>query len=391
MASTTSRDDRCPLASTGEFLSDVDTPALILDMETFEGNLAAMKEWLISHNIGRKERGDRPLHLRPHAKTHKTAEVALKQISHGGAVGVCVQKLDEASAILDGGVDDILVTNQIVGKKKIARLVSLLRHASKPKIDVIVDSALNVHNIASHLERESESNDLALGVLIEINGGQNRCGVESRNEESIVEIYRSIESYAGLTFRGLHCYGGNLQHVRSPAERQSLVMAGPIAAAERARNSLAKIGVSCDIITGGGTGTFQFEADGGVHNEIQPGSYAFMDVDYSLNDDGKDRFENALFVHTSVVSTASSPGERTVVDAGSKAVSLDCGPPCVTRLDINQGLSGSIDEGFTYECGGDEHGILIHSSDMCGKVLNEGDTLRMIPGHIDPTVNMHDW
>lgn len=369
----------CP-AKIGDKLSDVDTPALIINQNAFERNLDRMHKYVSSL--------DRKVLLRPHAKTHKCAAIANLQIQKFGAVGMCCQKLDEAEALIDGGVRDVFVTNEIIGTKKIWRLCQL---AKKANISVIVDS---VHNV-KELSEAAVTQGVELEVLIEVNGGQNRCGVNVHDGSSAcVSIAKEICASQALRFKGIHCYGGSLQHVRSVAERRQLVMDGPVARAKIARDALAEVGISCDIITGAGTGTYPFEVEGGVHNELQPGSYAMMDVDYRANEDGKDVFEPALFVHTTVVSKAVDASGRAVVDAGMKALSLDSGPPQLFTAGAGDsvgsngiGLANLSCRDVRYECGGDEHGILVGGVSQ----LQVGDMVRLIPGHVDPTVNMHKF
>ena len=214
-----------------------------------------------------------------------------------------------------------------------------------------------------------------------------RCGVNVSRQmggtDACVEIAREIISSSPcLTFKGIHCYGGFLQHIRSETERRQKVLAEPVENARIALDALIAAGITCDIVTGAGTGSYKMEVEGGVHNELQPGSYCFMDVDYSKNERGYEVFENALYIHTMVISKAVSHSTRAVVDAGMKALSLDSGPPSPLNGFID-GTNVMTDVEFLN--GGDEHGIL------CGNVcdLKVGDTVRLIPGHIDPTVNMH--
>jgi 3-hydroxy-D-aspartate aldolase len=370
----------CP-AKIGDRLSEVETPALVVHRSALERNLQRMKDYMDSINAD-SARPLAPVYLRPHAKTHKCADVARLQIEKYGAVGICCQKLDEAEAMIDGGVMDILITNSIIGTIKIDRLCELAKRA---KISVLVDDVQNVKDI-----REASSRAGAqLAVLIEVNGGQNRCGVNVTGgpggADIVVALAREIAASAPtLTFKGIHCYGGFLQHIRLSEERRDRVLAEPVANARIAKDALIAAGINCDIVTGAGTGSYTTEVEGGVHNELQPGSYCFMDADYGNNCDGYDVFENALFIHTMVMSKAVNGATRAVLDAGLKALSLDSGPPVA----INGYLDGrDVKQGVEFLNGGDEHGIL------SGNVsdLKVGDTVRLIPGHIDPTVNMHNF
>lgn len=250
---------------------------------------------------------------------------------------------------------------------------------------MLVDSVQNVRDI----KEAAHQIGAKLDVLIEVNGGQQRCGINVSEGEGGTDVClmlarEIIESGPELTFKGIHCYGGFLQHVRSADERRERVLAEPVSNARIAVNALLAAGISCEIVTGAGTGSYKAEVEGGVHNELQPGSYCFMDVDYGNNSDGYDVFENALFIHAMVISKAVDSSCRAVLDSGLKAISLDSGPPVA----INGYTNGKdVMSGVEFLNGGDEHGIL------SGNVshLNVGDTVRLIPGHIDPTVNMHHF
>ncbi|HET7767016.1 MAG TPA: DSD1 family PLP-dependent enzyme, partial [Burkholderiales bacterium] len=313
-------------ASVGTALDDVDTPALVVDLDALEGNIARMAQAM--------ERS--PVRLRPHAKSHKCAEIARRQIA-AGAVGVCAQKVSEAEALVAGGVADVMVTNEIVGARKVARLARLAREA---RVAVLADDAGNV----ADLEAAAGAERVRLEVLVEIDVGARRCGVEPR--EPALALARAIAGCRNLRFAGLHAYHGAAQHLRSAAERRAAIAA----AADKARMTKALIegaGIACGTVTGAGTGTFLLESASRVFDEIQPGSYVFMDADYGRNawEEGWPRFEQSLFVLTAVMSTP-APG-RAVVDAGLKASSVDSGMPLVYQR-----------EGVEYAKASDEHGVL---------------------------------
>jgi D-serine deaminase-like pyridoxal phosphate-dependent protein len=346
-----------PPASVGIALEEVDTPALVLDLDALEGNLVRMADAV-------KKSGVR---LRPHAKSHKCAEIARAQIA-AGAVGVCCQKVSEAEALVRGGVADVLVTNEIVGKQKIARLARLVREA---KVGVLADDAGNVGD----LDAAARAEGVRLDVLIEIDVGAHRCGIEPG--EPALALARRVASSRGLRFAGLHAYHGSVQHVRDPGERRAAIAA----AAEKARLTKTLIenaGIACETITGAGTGTFLLESASRVFNEIQPGSYVFMDADYNRNlwEEGWPRFEQSLFVLATVMS-APSPGHA-VLDAGLKASSVDSGLPQVHER-----------PGVEYVRASDEHGVLKIAVGARAPAL--GEKLLLVPGHCDPTVNLYDW
>lgn len=305
-----------------------------------------------------------------------------------------------------------------MGKKKIQRLAdiaSLYPHAS---LSVVVDDERNVVDISNCMaaaekvraQRERytgarkdsergggrESAPMpSIGVLIEINGGQNRCGVSPFQTEKIVSLAHKIQEQPLLQFKGIQCYGGNLQHVRSAEERGRLVKENVVSSAEAAMRALAAAGIDCEIVTGGGTGTFPFEVSSGCYTEIQPGSYCLMDVDYCANHDSM--FEPALFIHSTIISDAVQfvQGRQVVIDAGVKAISFDSGMPVLTDQNVNFGLTSKRAANVEYKNGGCEHGILTSlegSGEVnVGAALQVGGTVRLIPGHVDPTVNMHNW
>jgi 3-hydroxy-D-aspartate aldolase len=343
-------------ASVGIRLEEVDTPALIVDLDALEGNIARMARAVAD-----------PVRLRPHAKSHKCAEIAKRQIA-AGAVGVCAQKVSEAEALVVGGVADVLVTNEVVGKPKVERLARLARDA---KVAVLADDAGNV----AELDAAARDARVRLDVLVEVDVGAHRCGVPPG--EPALALAKWISECKSLRFAGLHAYHGAAQHLRPAAERRAVIAA----AAEMARGTKAMIGkegIACETITGAGTGTFMLEGGSRVFNEIQPGSYVFMDADYSRNawEEGWPRFEQSLFVLSSVMS-APAP-ERAVVDAGLKASSVDSGMPLVHGR-----------PGVEYAKASDEHGVLKIAAGA--KAPRLGEKLLLVPGHCDPTVNLYDW
>ena len=344
-------------AEIGMPVAVVDTPALLLDLDAFERNLA---------NMAGAVRG-MEMRLRPHAKSHKCPEIARRQVALG-AVGVCCQKVSEAEALIRGGIADVLVTNEVIGAPKLARLARLARDA---RVGVCADAARNVADLAAAAAAEG----IQLDVLVEINVGANRCGVEPG--EPALALARQIAAARNLRFAGLHAYQGSAQHLRSVAERRAAILrAADLAAATR--DLLGANGIDCGLITGAGTGTFPLEAASGVYNELQPGSYPFMDADYSRNqvDDSWPHFEQSLFVLATVMSRPTA--ERAVVDAGLKASSVDSGMPQVWKL-----------PGVEFVKASDEHGVLRVAPGATGAAL--GEKLMLVPGHCDPTVNLYDW
>ncbi|HWA12054.1 MAG TPA: DSD1 family PLP-dependent enzyme, partial [Burkholderiales bacterium] len=345
-------------ARPGQSLSEVDTPALLLDLDAFERNLDRLDRTLAAHKV----------RVRPHAKSHKCPEIALRQMAHG-AVGVCCQKVSEAEAMVEGGVMNVMVSNEVVGAQKLARLAGLARRA---RVSVCVDDRQNV----ADLDAAARAAGVKLDVLVEVNVGANRCGVEPG--APAVALARAVAGTKNLRFAGLHAYQGAAQHARSPAERQAAI-ARAVEGVRTTTELLAQDGLKADVITGAGTGTYLLEAGSGVYNEIQPGSYVFMDADYNRNLDEAGKplqvFEQSLFVWATVMSHAVAG--RAVVDAGLKALSVDSGMPLVADL-----------PGVEYLKASDEHGVLALAP---GSRIAVGDKVRLIPGHCDPTVNLYDW
>lgn len=345
-----------PPALIGMALDRVDTPALVLDLDALEGNLLRMAASVAASGV----------RLRPHAKSHKCAEIARRQIA-AGAVGVCCQKVSEAEALAAGGVADVLVTNEIVGAAKTSRLARLGREA---KVAVLADDERNV----AELDAAARAERVRLDVLVEIDVGANRCGVLPG--EPALALARRIAGCRNLRFAGLHAYHGAAQHLRSAPQRRAAIAA----ACDQARATQALIeaaGIACETVTGAGTGTFMLESASRVFNEIQPGSYVFMDADYNRNawEEGWPRFAQSLFVLATVMSTPAR--DRAVVDAGLKASSVDSGMPQVYER-----------PGVEYVKASDEHGVLGISAGAGAPRL--GEKILLVPGHCDPTVNLYD-
>ncbi len=342
-------------AQPGIALADVDTPSLILDLDAFERNLQRLQESL----AGRK------ILLRPHAKSHKCPQIALRQIALG-AVGVCCQKVSEAEAMVEGGVRDVLVANEVVGAAKLKRLAALARQA---KVTVCVDDAGNV----AQLDVAARDFGVVLDVLVEINVGANRCGVEPG--EPALKIAQAIVACKNLRYAGLQAYQGGAQHLRKVEERRTAIDAA-VAGIERTLTLIEQAGIPRGKVTGAGTGTYMFEAASKIYDELQVGSYIFMDADYAKNDwteSGIPRFEHSLFVWTTVMSRTRP--DIAIVDAGLKASSVDSGMPRVA------------DSKAEFLKASDEHGV-IQINGAPGFAL--GDKIRLIPGHCDPTVNLYD-
>lgn len=341
--------------------ADIQTPCLVLDLDALERNIIKMGDFA-------KEMGMRH---RVHGKMHKSVDVALLQERLGGSCGVCCQKVSEAEAFVRGGIKDVLVSNQVRDLAKIDRLARLPKLGARTIC--CVDDVANVADLSAAAVKHGTE----IECLVEIDCGAGRCGVQTTKD--VVKIATAIDAADGLKFAGLQAYQGAMQHLEDFNQRKVKIDIA-VAMVVDAVASLNAQGLECDIVGGGGTGSYYFEGQSGVYNELQCGSYAFMDADYGriLDNQGKridqGEWQNALFLLTSVMSHAKA--DKAICDAGLKAQSVDSGLPVVFgRTDVEY-----------IKCS-DEHGVI---ADPDG-VLKIGEKLKLVPGHCDPTCNIHDW
>ncbi len=340
---------------------DIQTPCLILDLDALERNVRKM---------GERARAMGVRH-RAHGKMHKSVDVAKLQEALGDSVGVCCQKVSEAEVFVRGGIKDVLVSNQVRDAAKIDRLARMPKLGAR--ILVCVDDPDNVADLSAAAQKHGTE----LECLVEIDCGAGRCGVTT--SQDVVHIARLIDAAPGLKFGGIQAYQGAMQHLDLYEERKAKIDIA-VDMVKDAVQALKSQGLECDIVGGGGTGSYYFEGNSGVYNELQCGSYAFMDADYGriLDKDGKridaGEWENSLFLLTSVMSHAKP--DKAIVDAGLKAQSVDSGLPVVFgRKDVEY-----------IKCS-DEHGVVADPE----RALKVNDKLRLVPGHCDPTCNVHDW
>ena len=341
--------------------ADIQTPCLVVDLDALERNIVKMGNFA-------KEMGVRH---RVHGKMHKSVDIALLQEKLGGSCGVCCQKVSEAEVFARGGIKDVLVSNQVRDPQKIKRLARIPKLGARTLC--CVDDVTNVADLSAAAVAEGTQ----IECLVEIDCGAGRCGVNTT--EAVVEIAKAIEAAPGLKFGGIQAYQGAMQHMDEYSARKAKIDIA-VAQVKDAVDTLASMGIECDIVGGGGTGSYYFEGNSGVYNELQCGSYAFMDADYGriLDKDGnridQGEWENALFILTSVMSHTKA--DKAICDAGLKVQSVDSGLPFIFgRTDVE------------YVKCSDEHGVI---SDPKG-VLAINDQLRLVPGHCDPTCNVHDW
>ncbi|MCU0800725.1 MAG: DSD1 family PLP-dependent enzyme [Rhodobacteraceae bacterium] len=340
---------------------DIQTPCLVLDLDALERNIKKMGDYARAHGMRH----------RVHGKMHKSVDVALLQERLGGSVGVCCQKVSEAEVFARGGIKDVLVSNQVRDLAKIDRLARI------PKLGARAICCVDMGDNVADLSAAAVRHGTTIECLVEIDCGAGRCGVKTTPE--VVALAKAIDAAPGLKFAGIQAYQGAMQHMDSYEDRKAKI-ALAVAQVKDAVDTLKADGMVCDIVGGGGTGSYYFESTSGVYNELQCGSYAFMDADYGriLDKDGKridqGEWENALFILTSVMSHAKA--DKAIVDAGLKAQSVDSGLPVIYgRTDVK------------YVKCSDEHGVV---EDPQG-VLKVNDKLRLVPGHCDPTCNVHDW
>ncbi|MBW4710078.1 DSD1 family PLP-dependent enzyme [Roseobacter sp. YSTF-M11] len=348
-------------AAIGMDEAQIATPCLVLDLDALERNIMKMGDWARDHGMRH----------RVHGKMHKSVDVALLQEKLGGSCGVCCQKVSEAEVFARGGIKDVLVSNQVRQPEKIDRLARLPKLGARTIC--CVDDVENVADLSEAATRHGTE----IECLVEIDCGAGRCGVTTT--PAVVEIAKAIDAAPGLKFAGIQAYQGAMQHMDSYDDRKAKIDIA-VAQVKDAVDTLKAEGLECDIVGGGGTGSYYFEGNSGVYNELQCGSYAFMDADYGriLDKDGnridQGEWENALFILTSVMSHAKA--DKAIVDAGLKAQSVDSGLPTIFGRDDVEYVKCS-----------DEHGVV---ADPDG-VLKVNDKLKLVPGHCDPTCNVHDW
>ncbi|MBL7002699.1 MAG: DSD1 family PLP-dependent enzyme [Gammaproteobacteria bacterium] len=346
-------------AAVGMDESEIQTPCLVLDLDAFEHNIGVMRDFIHKHGIRH----------RLHGKMHKSVDVAKYQIEQGDACGVCCQKVSEAEVFARAGIKDVLVSNQVRDPAKIDRLAQLPNFGARTIC--CIDDIDNVVDLSAAAVKHGNE----IEVLVEIDCGAGRCGVSAG--QPVVDIAKAVDSAAGLKFAGIQAYQGAMQHMKSYEDRKGMIDIA-IDMVKQSVDMLKDEGLECDIVGGGGTGSYYFEGSSGIYNELQCGSYAFMDADYQTIDDENgnpiSEFKNALFIFTSVMSHAKA--DKAICDAGLKAQTLDSGLPYIFgRNDVEY-----------IKCS-DEHGVI---SDPEG-ALKINEKLKLVPGHCDPTCNVHDW
>ncbi|GKT65783.1 metal-activated pyridoxal enzyme [Colletotrichum tofieldiae] len=339
----------------GDRLDSLDTPSMIVDLDLMEANIKKLFDSLLPTGVN----------IRPHLKTTKSAILAGK-LAAAGAKGCCVAKVSEAEAITAAGFDDILITCEIIGAPKVKRLVDLFK--KNKKIRIVVDSEFGATAINHALEEAGVEEPIL--TLIDLDVGLHRTGVAAG--EPALALARHIGNLQHLRLIGVQGYEGHLQHLHDREDRKKQCLESMKTLTETAE-ALRKAGFGIEVVTTGGTGTAEFCASVPGVTELQPGSFIFMDTDYR-NAVGS-FYSNSLTLLATVVS---KQGERQVtIDTGLKSLTTD------------SGLAECKDRRYEHANLGDEHGSL--SWDEGTPALAVGDRVEMVPSHIDPTINLHDW
>lgn len=342
--------DYLPLPGTP--VEELDTPCIVVDLDAAESNIAKLQA--AANEMG--------VDVRPHSKTNKSPYWVRKQLA-AGAIGVCCAKVGEAEVMVEAGVPEVMIPNQVIGKRKIARLIALARSAS---MIVAVEDSGNVDD----LSEASSAAGTELGVIVEINVGMDRCGVDG---DGAVDLAKQIDAAPGLRFDGLMGYEGHTVAERDyetrkiNAEKAMAILTG-------AADQIRAEGIEVKLVSAAGTGTYNITGQVDGVTELQCGSYIFMDGDYLevLND-----FEPALSVMATVISRQQE--DVAVADFGLKSISVDRG--------IAEVISPANAEIMAHS---EEH-TKIALKDAGSKALKVGDKVSVRPKHGDTTINLHEY
>ena len=342
-------------------VSDLPTPCLLLDAVELEANLKTMADWSRANGIA----------LRPHSKMHKSPVVAKMQLALG-AVGICCAKVSEAAIMQRAGIHNILVTSPVVDPGTAQRVANLAK--TNGELMIVVDSLASAGTLEEALTRQ----EAKVKVLIDIDPGLGRTGIAPGEGLSSLTAYLADEC-SHLHFEGLQVYAGHCMHIESVLERQEKYKKA-MRAGQLAKAQLLSEGYEVKIMSGGGTGSYEFESELGVLDELQAGSYAFMDIEYrDIESKSRSIFDEFKIALTVLVTTISQPKAKTItVDAGFKSLASDKMAPQFKDI-----------EGCKYYWGGDEHGIVALNNPSKDIVL--GEKLKLVTPHCDPTVNLHDY
>ena len=341
-------------------LEELQTPALIIDLDVFDANLVKMQSYLQEQDIA----------LRAHTKMHKCPLIARKQVE-SGARGVCAAKISEAEVMGAAGIEDVLVTSPIATPDKVTRFVEARKN--NPGLKIVVDCA----DSADLLAKVAGLEGLVVDVFVDMDLGMGRTGIETGDKT--LQLVRHIGESNSLNLSGLQMYAGNCMHIEGFSKRKQKY-AHLLSKGVETLALLDEAGIVIPVVSGGGTGTYNMESDLGLINELQAGSYAFMDIEYrdigGVDSEQFLDFGVSLFV---LVTAISQPQSRLItVDGGFKSFASDKMAPEFRDV-----------EGVIYHWGGDEHGIVQLNNPS--HEIRLGNKLSMLTPHCDPTVNLHDF
>ena len=334
---------------------ELNTPALFLDLDKLDSNIEKMANFF----------EQRSADLRPHMKTHKTPQIAHKQIEQG-AIGITCQKLEEAEVMSRSGIRDMLITNQIIGESKIRRLVHMARST---EVKAAVDNPENVTNISE----AAQAKGVNVGLVVELNIGMDRCGVEPG--KPALELAQLIEGKDGVKFMGLLGYEGHtvfIEDYNHRREETEKALEKEVETAER----IEKDGLACSIVSSGATGTYDITGTYPGVTEVEAGSYATFDAKYSQLEGVGDQFEHAVTLLSTVISRPAK--SRAVLDVGMKALSTDFGIPVIASEEGDLKIRKLSEE----------HGYLQVGDSSRGPEV--GEKVEIIPSHGCTTINLHD-
>ncbi|MBT3427368.1 MAG: DSD1 family PLP-dependent enzyme [Gammaproteobacteria bacterium] len=342
-------------------LDKVPTPALLIDEAGFQRNLERM-----AHHV--KTSG---LSLRTHAKMHKSPVVARKQLA-AGAVGICCAKVSEAEVMQLAGIKPILITSPVISPDSLRRVVKLANH--NEELQMVIDC----QQTADQLQEMLCENDLDLGILVDIDPGMGRTGIQA-GRPAFDLVVHIVERCPNLKFLGLQMYAGNCMHISGHSERRKKYFK-VMEKGSDTRDMIEASGIQVNKVSGGGTGTYDLERALGVITELQAGSFAFMDIEYrDIGGVDKPLFEDfEVALHLLVTAISQPQSTLITVDAGFKSIASDKMAPEFKDI-----------EGLRYHWGGDEHGIVQLNNPSRQVAL--GDKLELLTPHCDPTVNLHDF
>ena len=323
------------------------TPALVIDIDKAAANIDAMARWLTGQ----------PARLRPHVKVHKVPQLALLQLE-AGAVGVATATVWEARAMIDGGVPDVMIANEVIGAAKIALAAEL---AGQARFSVLVDDPANARDLAA----AAAAAGTTIGLLVDLDVGMHRCG--ARTPDEAADLGRVIADLPGAEFRGVMGYEGHCMTQPDPARRREL-QARALGFVAECVDALARAGLACDIVAGGGTGTFHLTGASPVMTELHAGTYALMDTSHEALIPGV--FQTAMYVLATVISVH---GTEAVLDSGRKAVSADMAMPAPADPSVTTRFIAEEHLGISAPAG----------------ALRVGDRIPVIAGYAPTTVNLH--